>query len=410
MANVACFSPIKARTLRGQPPLCPALEGATYCLPKLDTGDQRDQSLVSELRQRVALLEREKTLLHARLSSPAPPPSSLISAPSSSLQVTELQLKVAAQAGEIRRLEARVQRLSEMNAVQQASSVRRQNSIRILFSKYRAAHKMDAQFVAEQLAGLRREAEGAIRSLTQKLLGELEVGAALRTRIAELQQEVPLSSGSSATALTSTTTSSSHSSSSSSSSSSWLLTAQAEAMQALEAKNKQLAAQLTVQMDLLQLMRTAHEEEVASVAYAAHVKDLTRLAEQRETQLALDRISSEAQFSKEVHQIISFSCQAAENVLAETNAAIVTKLQEGRQRRMATVEKVVAASRRELDQRSRETVATGAQQLASFHAKASKRVEKSRRKRSDLWDRILSNTTVEIGKIESLEGAALLQH
>jgi hypothetical protein len=175
-----------------------------------------------------------------------------------------------------------------------------------------------------------------------------------------------------------------------------LLTAQAEAMQALDANNEQLKAQLTAQTDLLQLLRTAHEEEVASVAYAAHVKDLTRLAEQRETQLALDRITAESQFCKEVHQIISFSCQAAENVLAETNAAIVTKLQEGRQRRMATVEKVVAASRRELDQRSRETVATGAHQLASFHAKAGKRVEKSRRKRSDLWDRILSNTAVEL--------------
>jgi hypothetical protein len=79
-------------------------------------------------------------------------------------------------------------------------------------------------------------------------------------------------------------------------------------------------------------------------------------------------MSSEAMFAREVHQILAFSCQAAENALADTQPAVVAKLREGRARRLAAAEKVVSAARKELDQRSLETVNSAALQLAPLAA------------------------------------------
>ena len=329
---------------------------------------RQSQAALQEARRKVATLERERTMLLARLSTPVAAPAAIGAAvaPSavvpSNLQETALQLRLEEQTAENERLKLRLRRLTAAHTKQQAVAQRTAQQSKLLFSRYKQQYRADRAALAEALAAHKNQALAALQQALAPLVAER---AALLQALALAQAQAQAAAAAAAVQTSGVQMGGDGS--------------EQQQQQQLEQHQHQHQQQQreearAASAELLAALCVAHADELASAQQLAHVKDLSRLAAHRETQLALDRAQAEAQFAREVHQILAFSCTAAENALAETAPAVVAKLAEGRHKRLSVVEQVVAASRRELDQRSRETVVAGAQQLAVFQAKAVKKL------------------------------------
>ena len=342
---------------------------------------RQSQAALQEARRKVATLERERTMLLARLSTPVAAPAAIGAAvaPSavvpSNLQETALQLRLEEQTAENERLKLRLRRLTAAHTKQQAVAQRTAQQSKLLFSRYKQQYRADRAALVEALAAHKNQALAALQQALAPLVAER---AALLQALALAQAQAAAAAAAAAAVQTSGVQMGGAGSEQQQHQHQHQHQHQQHEQQQHEQQQQQQQRQgeeaRAASAELMAALCVAHADELASAQQLAHVKDLSRLAAHRETQLALDRAQAEAQFAREVHQILAFSCTAAENALAETAPAVVAKLAEGRHKRLSVVEQVVAASRKELDQRSRETVVAGAQQLAVFQAKAVKKL------------------------------------
>ena len=87
--------------------------------------------------------------------------------------------------------------------------------------------------------------------------------------------------------------------------------------------------------------------------------------------------------------ILTFSLGTAEQSLSELSPHVVTKLQEGRNKRLQRLEQSATASKKAIEQRSAETCAVSTAHLEEFQVKAGKKVEQAQRD----WDQFMADLT-----------------
>ena len=83
-----------------------------------------------------------------------------------------------------------------------------------------------------------------------------------------------------------------------------------------------------------------------------------------------ERYISDIKYNKEIQNALSFSLSTAEQSLQESQPHVVTKLVEGRNKRLKILEKSLHERKRDLDQRSAETCAVSSAHLDGFQVKA----------------------------------------
>ena len=80
---------------------------------------------------------------------------------------------------------------------------------------------------------------------------------------------------------------------------------------------------------------------------------------------------------RDVQNVLFFCLETAEKTLSETLPHVVAKIAEGRSKRMAALEKTATDRRRDIEQRSAETVTTSSAHLESFQTKAEKKLKEA---------------------------------
>ena len=120
-----------------------------------------------------------------------------------------------------------------------------------------------------------------------------------------------------------------------------------------------------------------HRDEMKAAHHLAHVKDLGRVAALRELNIEKDNFLSQLKFNKEVHNIMSFSLNTCEQTLNEIQPHVVTKLVEGRNKRLKLLEASHKQQKKDLDQRSMQSVTVSATHLEGFLVKAEKKHKES---------------------------------
>ena len=157
---------------------------------------------------------------------------------------------------------------------------------------------------------------------------------------------------------------------------------------------KTLLSIITSFNEQLPLYGTAYDTEIQSHKKIAHVKDLSRVKEIRELSLEIDKLNDELKHMKEVHNILTFSLATAEQSLNESQPHVVQKLQEGRGKRLKILERTQNERRRDLDQRSSQTITLTSEHLEGFAKKAEKRqldAENARKLINDKLNEILKS-------------------
>eukprot|EP01034_Spumella_vulgaris_P022863 gene22863-29040_t len=144
------------------------------------------------------------------------------------------------------------------------------------------------------------------------------------------------------------------------------LTASTEQVKHIET----LLHQLTCASAELVNLQLVHSAEIKAVQHVSHVRELQRVAKEREAALEKDRLAIEAKHLKEVQSILIFSINTAEQSLSESQPHVVAKLVEGRKKRLKLLEHTIGGRMREIDQRSSETCAVNSAHLEGFQKKA----------------------------------------
>jgi len=117
-------------------------------------------------------------------------------------------------------------------------------------------------------------------------------------------------------------------------------------------------------------LQEVHAAEVKAVKHEAHVKDLMRVAKEREAAIEKDKLSIQINYIKEVQSIIAFSLNTAEQALNDVQPQMVDKLVQGRTKRLKLLEQSTQVRMRDLDQRSADTCAVNTAHLNGFQRKA----------------------------------------
>eukprot|EP01041_Mallomonas_annulata_P004955 gene4955-9911_t len=120
-------------------------------------------------------------------------------------------------------------------------------------------------------------------------------------------------------------------------------------------------------------LESKHLALVKAVKHEAHVRDLQRVSALREASLNAEQSMAEMKHAKEVRKVLMFCLETAEKSLSDSLPHVVTKLVEGREKRMAALERTVMEKLRDIEQRSSETCATSSSHLESFLLKAEKK-------------------------------------
>lgn len=305
----------------------------------VQTSSSETPSLLSELqdalnsaRQKISTLERSNHKLQDVKSS---------SSNQSESETSQLQAENA-------RLQLKLRNQSNSSAIQQATHCRKLHNIRTLFSQYKASWNKEKSVVTQSLASIELEMKlncEVLRCAVRKLAA----------RSAELELE--------------------H--------------AECPKKEAERGNENELAASCPSLQDRNGLIRAMvdtlilqHQDQLAASARAAHIKDLGRLAALREHQLLNERLSAELSFAKEVQQVLSFGCNTVENVLSDSQPGVVEKVSSGRKNRLLSIERAQTAARRELDQRSQQTVELGVRQLEKLENKAANKLALCRERSS----------------------------
>lgn len=131
------------------------------------------------------------------------------------------------------------------------------------------------------------------------------------------------------------------------------------------------ATQLQSAQTAVASLSNVHAAEIKAVKHLSHIKELTRIAKEREYAIEIDRMSIECKYLKEVQNILTFALNTAEQSLNELQPHVVVKLMEGRTNRIAQVEKLYRGKLKDVEQRSMETcnIVSGVH-LEAFQKKA----------------------------------------
>ena len=182
---------------------------------------------------------------------------------------------------------------------------------------------------------------------------------------------------------------------------------------------------LRVDQAIIQIkeVQKRHNDDMQTAKHLAHVKDLGRVAAIREMSIEKDKLISELKLNKDIHSILTFALNTCEQTLNDVQPHVVTKLQEGRNKRLKALEHAHRQQKKDLDQRSMDTCLVSTAHLEGFVIKAEKKHKESTdkaanalRKLRDLLDLSVAhnNDTNDVnneeeklgdrGKEEALEG------
>lgn len=328
---------------------------------------REDRAALATARQRIVHLERQ--LVQQKLGStpaqlpaerPAPSPAPATAQSTAGRETQKLQLQFTSQQAALSRLSSRLQKMNEKSAVDQAAMQRHAQSAKLFFSALRAQLAKDRANAVKLLAQSQATAEGAIRLLTDKLLSALDLQSQKSTMLQGLIEAERHRC-------------------------SLLSTSLAEMNKAAKEENNDLASQVQALSQLLADARllvvailSSHEDELKAAEKQAHVRDLSRVAQLRELEVANDGLASDLTFVRETVQVLEFCCGSAEKALSEMVPETASKLSRSRARRVGVIEASIAQRRSELDQRSKAVLTLGGKQLAKAAAKAAASVKEKR--------------------------------
>jgi len=134
--------------------------------------------------------------------------------------------------------------------------------------------------------------------------------------------------------------------------------------------NTNVTEKLLAAAQELRTLQQVHLAEVQAVKHTAHIKELVRIAREREASIERDRMAIELRNLSEVQSILTFSLTAAEQALADSIPHVVVKLQEGRTRRLRLLDRSISSQMREIEQRSKDICAGNTAHLEAFRQKA----------------------------------------
>jgi len=139
---------------------------------------------------------------------------------------------------------------------------------------------------------------------------------------------------------------------------------------------------LRIEEAIVQLkeVQCRHNDEMQTAKHLAHVKDLGRVAAIRELGIEKDKFISELKFNRDVQNILTFALKTCEQTLNEVQPHVVTKLMEGRNKRLKALEQSHKQQKKDLDQRSMDTCMVSASHLEGFVLKAEKKHKESTEK------------------------------
>ena len=120
-----------------------------------------------------------------------------------------------------------------------------------------------------------------------------------------------------------------------------------------------------------------YNDDIQTAKHLAHVKDLGRVAAIREMSIEKDKFISELKLNKDIHSILTFALNTCEQTLNEVQPHVVTKLQEGRNKRLKALEQAHRQQKKDLDQRSMDTCLVSTAHLEGFVMKAEKKHKES---------------------------------
>jgi len=287
--------------------------------------------------------------------------------PASNLRETELQLLVTSQEAELARLSVRIRKLSEQSAIDQAATQRHAQSVKRLFSAMRAQLKRDRQDATFLLAQSRTATDGTLRLVTEKLLRTVQLESEKAARLEE-QLSVERAANSALRQEREKEKEKEAESRGRDEKEEDMLQKQVDAL------NQRLVDARLLVVSLL----ASHEEELKAAEKLAHVRDLARVARLRELEVNNDGLSSELKFARDHLQVLGFCCSSAESALSEFSPDMATKLSRSRAKRMDVIEANTSERRSELDQRSKEVLSIGGQQLVKAIAKSAAKAKEKR--------------------------------
>jgi hypothetical protein len=149
-------------------------------------------------------------------------------------------------------------------------------------------------------------------------------------------------------------------------------------------------------MKTISTLENSHNDVIKTVKHSAHVKDLKRVASSREMLLEKDKALSNEIYLNEINNILTFCLKTVETTLLETSPQIVIRVAEGRNKRLKLLEKGNYMKNRDIEQRSKETLAIGSSALEGFQIKADNKAKEA----IQVW----TNTLNSLNKIcESID-------
>jgi len=113
-----------------------------------------------------------------------------------------------------------------------------------------------------------------------------------------------------------------------------------------------------------------HLAEIKSIKHLAHIRELIRVAKEREQAIDKDRMIIEIKQLKEVQNVLTFALKTAEQSLSESQPQVVAKLIEGRSKRIKLIEQTYKGKLKDIEQRSLETCSVNSSHLEVFQSKA----------------------------------------
>ena len=334
------------------------------------------QAALATARQRIVHLERQlvqqklsATSAHLSVERPAPAPAPASNLPSN-LRETQMQLQITSQQADLSRLSSRLRKMSEKSAVDQAAMQRHAQTAKRLFSALRVQLAKDRAHAASLLSQSKATTEGTIRLVTDKFLSALHSQSQKTAQLQSMIEAERLHSSFLSASLAAKSKTADEDNSD--------LTAQVQALRQRLADARLLAVAVL----------SSHEDELKAAEKQAHVRDLSRVAQLRELEVANDGLASDLKFARDLLQVLGFCCGSAESALADLSAETASKLSRSRARRTEAIEASIAQRRSELDQRSQAVLTLGGKQLAKAAAKAANIVKEKRDATTELAARL----------------------
>ncbi len=162
-------------------------------------------------------------------------------------------------------------------------------------------------------------------------------------------------------------------------------------------RTQHLSTQLSNVRKLLDNLCVAHGEVLKTTKHSAHVKDLQRVVATRELALEKDRADSMVSREKDINSVLSFCLNSVETTLLEIQPQVVIRIADSRTRRLQILEQTYRRRNKDIEQRSAETCALGAQALEGFQTKADLKAQEA----SEVWNSVLEQLQNTLKELQS---------